>query len=254
MTVPHSAFPTTGRWLDEWHPCVPVGKILFLPSNAPEVPVEDPNPVSGNLPDLLAITWMYSRLTGDVTLTVPNGVQGNKSSLVVYRVAAVGAVLTVGFSHARCPGRNRTSSIGMGHGAENKSSVLSFQWSVTTSPRWVRKRRGPTKQVRATLAFRQRHFVASNAGIFILTLIMYVDIITRCYCGVTTSGVRSQESGVRSQESGVRSQEPGRRRQELEDPKGRTECSARLLPVPAPYLRRTTKCPSCGGWKIPACG
>jgi hypothetical protein len=26
------------------------------------------------------------------------------------------------------------------------------------------------------------------------------------------------------------------------------------LPVPAPYLRRTTKCCSCGGWKIPAGG
>ena len=40
-------------------------------------------------------------------------------------------VLTVCFSHARHPSGNRTSSIGMGHDAENKSSVISFQLSVT---------------------------------------------------------------------------------------------------------------------------
>src|SRR5271157_4019927 len=58
------------------------------------------------------------------------------------------------------------------------------------------KSRGPTKQVRAKLAFRERHFVASNTGRFILTFILQVDTITGCYCGVPTSGVRSQESGV----------------------------------------------------------
>src|SRR5271157_5164867 len=46
------------------------------------------------------------------------------------------------------------------------------------------KSRGPTKQVRAILAFRKRHFVASNTGRFILTFIVSIDIITRCYCGV----------------------------------------------------------------------
>jgi hypothetical protein len=51
----------------------------------------------------------------------------------VERVATVSAVLTVGFSHARYLSGNRTSSIWMGHDAENKSSVISFQLSVTTA-------------------------------------------------------------------------------------------------------------------------
>ena len=46
------------------------------------------------------------------------------------------------------------------------------------------KGRGPSKQVRATLAFRQRHFVGSNTGGFILTFVMSNDIITACCCGV----------------------------------------------------------------------
>jgi len=40
------------------------------------------------------------------------------------------------------------------------------------------------KQVRTTLAFRQRQFVASNSGIFLLTCLVHDDIITMCYCGV----------------------------------------------------------------------
>ena len=49
------------------------------------------------------------------------------------RVGAVSAVLTTGSSHARCPSGNRTASIGMGHHAENKFSVLSSQLPVGTA-------------------------------------------------------------------------------------------------------------------------
>jgi hypothetical protein len=42
-------------------------------------------------------------------------------------------VLTVGFSHRRCPSGNRTSSIWMGRDAEDKSSVISIELSVTTA-------------------------------------------------------------------------------------------------------------------------
>jgi hypothetical protein len=45
-----------------------------------------------------------------------------------------------------------------------------------------------TDAMLATAAFRQRHFVASNTGKFILTFIMYVDIITGYYCGVLGAG------------------------------------------------------------------
>jgi hypothetical protein len=37
-----------------------------------------------------------------------------------------------GFSHAPCPSGNRRSSAWTGHAAGNKSSVISFQLSVTT--------------------------------------------------------------------------------------------------------------------------
>jgi len=47
-----------------------------------------------------------------------------------FLAVTVRPVLTVGFSHARYP--NRTLSIWMGHAAENRSSVISFQLSVTT--------------------------------------------------------------------------------------------------------------------------
>ena len=49
------------------------------------------------------------------------------------QAATVSGVLTVGFVRARHRSGNRTSSIGMGHDAENKSSVISFQLSVTTA-------------------------------------------------------------------------------------------------------------------------
>ncbi len=58
------------------------------------------------------------------------------------------------------------------HGQEGRATV------------WLRLRR-------ATLAFRLRHFVASGAGRFILTCIMYVDILTVCYCGVMRAEARS---------------------------------------------------------------
>ena len=43
------------------------------------------------------------------------------------------AVLPLGLSHAPNHSVNRTPSIWMGHDAENKSSVISFQLSVTTA-------------------------------------------------------------------------------------------------------------------------
>jgi len=52
------------------------------------------------------------------------------------------------------------------------------------APPLATKNRGPTKQVRATLAFRQRHFVASKSGRFILTSILRDDIMIRFYCRV----------------------------------------------------------------------
>ena len=45
----------------------------------------------------------------------------------------------------------------------------------------VRKSRGLPGQVRATVAFRQRHFVASGTDRIILTVIMYYDTITPLY-------------------------------------------------------------------------
>jgi hypothetical protein len=45
----------------------------------------------------------------------------------VKRVASVSAVLTVGFSHARCPSGNRASSIWMGHEGSLQLSVFSLQ-------------------------------------------------------------------------------------------------------------------------------
>jgi hypothetical protein len=53
------------------------------------------------------------------------------------RVATVIAFLTVGFSHARSLSGNRMRSIWMGHATENKSSVISFQLSVTTTVKAV---------------------------------------------------------------------------------------------------------------------
>ena len=77
----------------------------------------------------------------------------------------------------------------------------------------------PTQKVRGALAFRQRRFVASCTGIFILTLIIHVDIITGCYCEAPTAGVRNQESGNHKSKIGNRKSNlvrwPHRRRSPL---------------------------------------
>ena len=43
---------------------------------------------------------------------------------MLFVTITVGAFLTVGFSHARCPSRNRTSSIRMGRSAIAKAKFL----------------------------------------------------------------------------------------------------------------------------------
>jgi hypothetical protein len=73
--------------------------------------------------------------------------------------------------------------------SRNHRPVLTFDFCVLPFDFPLKSPMGKGKQRtyktgRATLAFRQRHFVASNAGGFVLTLIMYVDTIITCYCGV----------------------------------------------------------------------
>jgi hypothetical protein len=66
-------------------------------------------------------------------------------------------------------------------GADQAPMLYAKSWASFSA---AVKGRGPTKQVRATLAFRQRQFVASSTGRLILTLIIFVDRITGCYYGV----------------------------------------------------------------------
>jgi hypothetical protein len=70
-------------------------------------------------------------------------------------------------THEECPYTRRGTGI----------LPVMFMARMAMPRLWLRLRR-------ATLAFRQRQFVASGAGRFILTFIMYGDIITGCYCGV----------------------------------------------------------------------
>ena len=48
----------------------------------------------GKLPHMIVITWLCSLLTADVTFTVPNGVQGNRSSLVARAYKQLSTALT----------------------------------------------------------------------------------------------------------------------------------------------------------------
>src|SRR5208337_4307132 len=71
-----------------------------------------------------------------------------------------------------------------------------------------------------TLAFRKRHFVASNAGRFILTFIVSLDTITRCYCGVQSCPRASLPPSRRRAHSTYEVSRAKFRRQNARDGKG----------------------------------